>query len=259
MDITKVVCQLDWQIKIGGKDFEVSRAEAKGRYASATVRGGVIMIRIPRRISKVRAESIFSEMLSRIKAQIESNPDKFMDYTPMIRNGHQINVLGEKFRIMAAYSARKAARVSISPDTVYAELPDSIPPESRQEALSEASRKAISRRIMPMLKERVGLINSRHFNVAIRQIRVRSSKHVWGSYSHKDKRINLNFWLLLMPDEIIDYVIVHELAHARVRSHSKEFWDTVSSVLPDHKARRKWLRTNGPRYLYEQTSKEAVE
>ena len=93
---------MDWPIKIGGKDFAVSRAEAKGRYASATVRGGVIRIRIPRHISKARAESIFNEMLSRIKVQIESNPDKFMDYTPIIRNGHQINVLGEKFRIRAA-------------------------------------------------------------------------------------------------------------------------------------------------------------
>ena len=250
---------MDGQIKIGSMEFAVSRAEAKGRYASATVRGGVIRIRIPQRVSKGRAESIFNELLGRIKAQIESNPDRFMDYTPVIRNGHQINVLGKKFSIRATYSARKATRAGISPDTVYIELPDSMPLERRQEAISEASRKAISKGIMPMLKERVGLINAKHFNVDIKQVRIRSSKHVWGSYSHKAKRINLNFWLLLMPAEIIDYVIVHELAHARVRSHSKEFWDTVSSVLPDHKARRKWLRTNGPRYLYEQTSKEAVE
>ena len=54
--------------------------------------------------------------------------------------------------------------------------------------------------------------------------------------------------LLRMPSEILDYVIVHELAHRVEMNHSKAFWATVEAVLPDYRKRRKWLKVNGGYY-----------
>ena len=48
-----------------------------------------------------------------------------------------------------------------------------------------------------------------------------------------------------MPEGILDYVVVHEIAHTRYRSHGMRFWGLVESVMPDHLARRAWLRKNG--------------
>ncbi len=57
--------------------------------------------------------------------------------------------------------------------------------------------------------------------------------------------LSFNCLLMLMSDEIQDYVVVHELAHIRYMNHQKEFWGVVESVLPDYKERRKRLKEEG--------------
>jgi predicted metal-dependent hydrolase len=49
----------------------------------------------------------------------------------------------------------------------------------------------------------------------------------------------------MAPLDVIDYVVVHELAHLRVKSHSRKFWKVVESILPGYKVQRKWLREHG--------------
>jgi predicted metal-dependent hydrolase len=66
----------------------------------------------------------------------------------------------------------------------------------------------------------------------------------WGSCSSKGN-LRFNWRLSMMPPSILDYVIVHELAHLEAHNHSKRFWDLVRNVLPDFKERRLWLRKNG--------------
>ena len=75
-------------------------------------------------------------------------------------------------------------------------------------------------------------------------VTVREQKTRWGSCS---ARGNLNFhWkLVLMPPEILDYVVVHELAHRKEMNHSERFWAEVERILPDYRARRKWLKEFG--------------
>lgn len=63
----------------------------------------------------------------------------------------------------------------------------------------------------------------------------------WGSCNHKNK-INLSLRLVMVPIPIVDYVVVHELAHVVEKNHGAEFWDKVGEVLPDYKERRKRLR-----------------
>ena len=50
------------------------------------------------------------------------------------------------------------------------------------------------------------------------------------------------------PLEVVDYVVVHELAHLKVRNHSKEFWNLVKGILPHYAKRRAWLKANGEKY-----------
>ena len=56
------------------------------------------------------------------------------------------------------------------------------------------------------------------------------------------------------PKEVLDYVVVHELAHIKEMNHSKAFWKEVEKVLPDYEERRKWLKEHGS----ELTKEEAV-
>ncbi len=76
------------------------------------------------------------------------------------------------------------------------------------------------------------------------RIAIKAAKTRWGSCS---ARGNLNFhWkLILMPPAILDYVVVHELAHRIEMNHSPRFWAQVERILPDYRERRRWLKENG--------------
>lgn len=75
------------------------------------------------------------------------------------------------------------------------------------------------------------------------QINVTDAKKRWGSCSPKG---NLNFsWRLVMaPVRVIDYVVAHELSHLRHKSHSKDFWKTVSVMVPGYESAIDWLKIN---------------
>lgn len=80
------------------------------------------------------------------------------------------------------------------------------------------------------------------------RITIRSQRTRWGSCSGKGN-LNFNCLLMLMPEEILDSVIVHELCHRRYMNHSAEFYAEVERVFPAYQQCRRWLKENGSTYL----------
>jgi len=76
------------------------------------------------------------------------------------------------------------------------------------------------------------------------KISIKNQKTLWGSCSSK-KNLNFNIRLIMMPDYVIDYVIVHELCHLIHFNHSKEFWKKVEEIIPNYIEVRKYLKQNG--------------
>ena len=131
----------------------------------------------------------------------------------------------EKYLLME--EKRKAESLQQDPDYV------------KDPALEQAYRRQAKAR----LEERAAYFASR-MGVSYQRISVRAAKTRWGSCSAKG---NLNFhWkLILMPPQVLDYVVVHELAHRKEMNHSPAFWAEVEKILPDYRERRKWLKTYG--------------
>ena len=112
---------------------------------------------------------------------------------------------------------------------------------SRQKTvITEEMRKDGVKKALKLIPERVeyyaGLMG-----VSYGRITIREQKTRWGSCSCKGN-LNFNWKLMLMPPEILDYVVVHELAHRKEMNHSRDFWKIVEQVLPDYQERRKRLR-----------------
>ena len=80
------------------------------------------------------------------------------------------------------------------------------------------------------------------------RVSIRHQKSLWGSCTAEGD-LSFNCLLMKAPEEVMDYVIVHELCHRLEMNHSPAFWDHVSKVIPDHKKQRKWLREEGSVYI----------
>lgn len=103
-------------------------------------------------------------------------------------------------------------------------------------------------------REALACFNGRiaHFHPALGipapTVRLSSARTRWGS-CHAAGRVMLNWRMVQFPLRLIDYVIVHELAHLREMNHSPRFWRVVASVVPEYAAIRKELQTESHRHL----------
>lgn len=89
------------------------------------------------------------------------------------------------------------------------------------------------------LPERVKELAAR-FGFSYKRVTIKNLRSRWGSCSAANN-INLNLHLMRLPDEIIDYVILHELTHTRIKSHSPLFWQELERILPEARVLRRRL------------------
>ena len=92
----------------------------------------------------------------------------------------------------------------------------------------------------PKLERRIKELAKKH-QFTFNKLSIKNQKTRWGSCSIKNN-INLNARLLHLPTELIDYVILHELVHTKVKNNSKEFWSTLDTLVGDSKFYDKQLR-----------------
>lgn len=76
------------------------------------------------------------------------------------------------------------------------------------------------------------------------QVRIKEQKTRWGSCS-KNGNLNFNWKLIMAPQWVMDYVVLHEICHLRYLNHSKEFWNLVGVYMPEYKKAQQWLKKNG--------------
>jgi len=77
-----------------------------------------------------------------------------------------------------------------------------------------------------------------------RRERISSAKHQWGRCS-SGNTLSFSWRLIMAPLSVIDYIVVHELAHVREKNHSPKFWKIVETTLPDYRHQRDWLKKHG--------------
>ncbi len=82
---------------------------------------------------------------------------------------------------------------------------------------------------------------NKHYNFTYNKVRIKNSKSRWGSCSSK-KNLNFNYKILYLPEQLADYVVVHELCHLKELNHSNKYWALVEQTMPNYKILRKALR-----------------
>ena len=149
------------------------------------------------------------------------------------KEGETVYFLGGR---LALHYAQDTRRVTVSGDRLI------LPPSDAVQAkkLMEAWYRTKAREVFI---DRVAFY-APQLGVKPNTLRISGARGRWGSCGANNS-INLVWRLVMAPVEIIDYVVVHELAHLLRRDHSAAFWSEVARILPDYAKRRRYLKQNG--------------
>ena len=97
---------------------------------------------------------------------------------------------------------------------------------------------------LPTLKNMIDRY-SHELNVKLQKIAIKKLKNRWGSLTKDGKTMSVNINLFKTPNDVIEYVVLHELCHLKIKEHSHHYWDLVRKFMPNYEEKIKWLEING--------------
>ena len=183
-----------------------------------------------------------SSVIEENKDWIEDKQAKFNDYKEEAPNrdfkdGETFHFLGEPKKLEYGNNSE----ISIQEETIQV-------PEDQEDSLEDLLRSfyisEAKRRIKPKVEKFSGQIG-----VEYNKIEFRNQRTLWGSCSPK-RNLSFNWRLIMAPKEVIDYVVVHELAHLVEKNHTEKFWRIVKEHHDSHKESAEWLDENAAKLIF---------
>ncbi len=209
------------------------------KHSRAVYRDETIVIRLARNLSAREEQEHINALLKRMTSIVlrERKRTIIDPFRPLLEGEQSLKITlasGRAYTFtLVAGQRMRAARVT---DGWRIELA----PRTRRRQLHRFLWTLLGDLEHEYLEDLVREIDAETFNFGISGLRIGYASSQWGSCSVRGE-IMLNAVLLLLPLELLRYVVIHELAHRRVRNHSPAYWRVVASVLPDYAALRRNL------------------
>jgi len=146
---------------------------------------------------------------------------------------------GESTRVQTRIAGTEI-RIFIPPKSVFTD-------PHVQTVAEKACTRALKKEAERLLPQRLATLAG-HFGFSYRGVSVKLLKSRWGSCNEKTD-ITLNLYLMQLPWELIDYVLLHELTHTRIMAHGPKFWTELGQYVTDLPGKRKAIRTHRPSLL----------
>ena len=145
---------------------------------------------------------------------------------------YKLEDAGREMLITIKRSSRKTLGLEVRENgEIFARIPEKLSDRSLKSFIENISQKIVDR--VRFYQKKMG--------VTVGRVAIRNQKTRWGSCSAKGN-LNFNYQIYYLPDELLDYVVVHELAHRRHMNHSDEFWREVEKYFPMYRQCRKRLK-----------------
>lgn len=178
--------------------------------------------------------------------EFQKNPELFSRFRAIVyEDGEFIKIYDTLFQLSISKEKRKTASARITKDNkVVIHLPTGLDQQQTNTLIGKVLSRVFGNYFSRQISDRVHYFNDLHFHEHIENVRLKNNASNWGSCS-SDNNINLSSRLLFAPQDVIDYVIIHELSHLKEMNHSPAFWNIVRGVMPDYKEKEKWLDKHG--------------
>ena len=157
--------------------------------------------------------------------------------------GDVLQVGTRLYRLEVDIQDRATHTARLIGDTISLQLAAKATAIQRNRSIKTLLSRVVAGDFQAEIKRRVYDWNDRTFRRPIKSINLKYNHSNWGSCS-AHSNVNLSTRLLFAPDEVQDYVILHELAHLVELNHSDRFWALVERHMPDYQEKEQWLKAN---------------
>lgn len=235
------------QITVGNTEikYTIQRSNRKTIGLIVDPENGVI-IRSPQKLSREKIKDVVkkkSPWLIEKLGEVEKIKPK--PRAKEFLSGEKLPYLGRRYRLKVTQNEEiKKPDIKLYQGKFHIETPSNLTGSKKIEELKKGMTQWYRDHAEEKIKERVANYQEQ-LGVEINRIRIKEQKKRWGSCSSK-KNLNFNWRLIMAPISVIDYIVVHELTHLIHPNHSKEFWKTVETIIPDYREKQEWLKINGP-------------
>ena len=215
--------------------YEFQRARRRTVGLSVGLSG--LSVRAPGWVPIGQIEAFVQHKADWILTKLKQVEDRLATAEPPIlwQAGAKIPYLGQTLELAKAPTGLAAHH---NPDTqkLHLEVPHTAGPDHWQRAAQAWLRQQALNWFTPRVEH-----YTQALGVSYRQLSLSSATARWGSAS-ADRTLRLNWRLIHLPPELIDYVVAHEVSHLVEMNHSPRFWAVVARLMPDYAQRRAWLK-----------------
>lgn len=209
------------------------------------VQDNKVIVTAPAGTDEDKVLQIVKEKASWIRKQLSLN-DEVHDESIQkdFISGEKLPYLGRMYRLKVIQTEPKQKpTLRFYQGRFFATVPENISEEDYRTVLYPLYKAWIKNKAATFTTTRM-----KRFTLLMQEqpttIQIREQRQRWGSCT-PDGKIILNWHIFLAPTSVIDYILVHELAHLKDMNHSNEFWHTVKVIMPNYEDKKEWLRING--------------
>ncbi|MCB0562265.1 MAG: M48 family metallopeptidase [Lewinellaceae bacterium] len=233
-------------LEVNGQAVPVKIYRERRYNVRASIGKRAAILRLPLGMSETEQRERldwFQQWLTKTLKRNESVAAHFE--TKTYQDGDTLRVGKRSYRLRIHVEDRQSHSGKLDKDkSIHLKLSQHDQGESLNRNIQHLLSRIVAQDFLPEITRRVRQLNDRHFQRPIQAVRLKYNFSNWGSCSAK-KNINLSTRLLFAPDEVIDYVIIHELAHLIELNHSPRFWKLVEKAMPDYEEKERWLKEEG--------------
>ena len=232
-------------LKVQGKQVPVKVYQERRGNVRASIGKQAVILRMPSMLTPAQKKDQLAWFANWVEKQFSKSKDvQLRFFGKDYQDGDILKVGAREYLLKFEFLDKKTHTANLKNKVIHLRLSKHDSAVHLQKAIKHLLSRVVGNDYKPEIARRVNEFNNMHFRKEVKSLNFKYNQTNWGSCSSKGN-LNLSTRLLFAPDDVVDYVIIHELAHLIEMNHSDRFWKLVSDAMPNYKEKEEWLKENG--------------